>query len=760
MSDGPETVHPRGDDLDVAIGKLRQEKEAAVAAQDYDLALRLREQERELTRKREQLASAPAATGPPAEAPPTATVMRQAPPAATVPRTDAPKVTVPRAEVPAVTVPRAEAPPAATVPRPNPPSVTTPATPGGTEPAEWRPGDSILDRYSVLSLLGEGGMGKVFAVRDRVHGLDFAVKCPRAEALARAGGTEAFVREAETWVDLGLHPHIVSCYFVRTLGNTPRLFAEVAPGGSLADAIRSRRLYEGDPSAILERLIDLAIQFAWGLGYAHEKGLIHRDVKPANVLLAEDGTAKVTDFGLATRNRPGDEGEGGMTPAYCSPEQAAGQTLSPATDLWSYALSILEMFVGEVTWRTGLAATGALEGYLESGPEDPRIPRMPEPVVGLLRQCFRERPEERPRDMREVAATLARAYAAVTGAPYRRLEPRAVDLRADALNNKGVSLHDLGKESAAIAAWDEALAVAPHHPETTFNRAMVGWDLGELTDQEVLDRLAVVKAQGARRADDFLDLARLARGEAAHASPGDGGEEPRTAPRNLVQPTGPVDPALPPRCLRTLAQGAEAVAISPSGRLALVAPVGDFEGAVLFDLVHGETLGRLGKGEGATAVAFTPDGTRAVVAGVSTLPDGRMRAPIHVYDVSTRERVRTIEGHDRTITGLATDGQLVVSASSDVVRVWSLELGARLLSIETGASSVALSPDGRTIWTGDSSGTGILEQLMFGGNKAPSDGPPRIRAWDIETGRPLGDVGSSRVDLQACKLEYSIVSPK
>ena len=115
----------------------------------------------------------------------------------------------------------------------------------------------------------------------------------------------------------------------------------------------------------LERILDITIQFAWGLHYAHEQGLIHQDVKPGNVLVNTDGTVKVTDFGLAKARALAGETpissagqsilvtSGGMTPAYCSPEQANGKPLSRKTDIWSWAISVFEMFVGEPPCRYG-----------------------------------------------------------------------------------------------------------------------------------------------------------------------------------------------------------------------------------------------------------------------------------------------------------------------------------------------------------------------------------------------------------------------
>ena len=220
--------------------------------------------------------------------------------------------------------------------------------------AEWKPGDVILDLYEVTALLGEGGMGQVHKVRHRGWDVDLVVKSPKPEVFAGPRGRDDFVREAETWVGMGLHPQVVTCHYVRSLGGIPRVFAEFVDGGSLSDWIRSGKLYEGGADKALSRILDVAIQFAWGLGYAHEKGFVHQDVKPANLMLTSAGDAKVTDFGLARARMVAGvavaqaSGHGplvttaGMTPAYCSPEQARGEALSRATDFWSWALSVLE----------------------------------------------------------------------------------------------------------------------------------------------------------------------------------------------------------------------------------------------------------------------------------------------------------------------------------------------------------------------------------------------------------------------------------
>lgn len=142
-------------------------------------------------------------------------------------------------------------------------------------------------------------MGVVYRVRHLGWEMDLAMKAPRPELCETDAQVRKFERECEAWVGLGVHPHTVSCAYVRRLGGVPRVFAEWVDGDSLAHWVHQRRLYEGGPRESLRRMIDVAIQFAWGLEHAHQEGMIHQDVRPANVMLTSDGIVKVTDFGLA-----------------------------------------------------------------------------------------------------------------------------------------------------------------------------------------------------------------------------------------------------------------------------------------------------------------------------------------------------------------------------------------------------------------------------------------------------------------------------
>ena len=162
--------------------------------------------------------------------------------------------------------------------------------------SEWNVGDVVLGVYEVKALLGEGGMGRVYRVRHRGWGVDLAVKSPRPEALTLAGGAESFAREAETWVGLGTSPHLVTCHYVRTIDGVPRIFLELVDGGSLADNIAARRSVPSRPRDRLAWTLDIAIQFAWGIAAAHDRDLVHQDIKPGNVMLTSSGVAKAVSY--------------------------------------------------------------------------------------------------------------------------------------------------------------------------------------------------------------------------------------------------------------------------------------------------------------------------------------------------------------------------------------------------------------------------------------------------------------------------------
>jgi len=222
----------------------------------------------------------------------------------------------------------------------------------------WDIGDVIDGLYRVWGKDESGGMGVVYFVEHLGWKTNLAVKSIKPEILRDEKLVKAFIREAKTWVDLGLHPHIVSCFYVRQMGGLLRIFAEYVNGGSLKKALSEGRIKD------FKTILDLAIQFCRGMDYAHRKGLVHRDIKPGNCLLTKDGVLKITDFGLTkalgtvvpelgglviSSVKEGSvsllEGKVG-TPEYMAPEQFEGKA-DFSSDIYSFGVMLFEMVCGK-----------------------------------------------------------------------------------------------------------------------------------------------------------------------------------------------------------------------------------------------------------------------------------------------------------------------------------------------------------------------------------------------------------------------------
>jgi serine/threonine protein kinase len=324
---------------------------------------------------------------------------------------------------------------------------------------------------------------------------------------------ESLKNEAETWVALGLHPHMVTCYYVRPIMGVPAIFMEYIPGGSLNELSKPRpngeapQLFQGDELTRTTRFLDLAIQAAWGLEYAHSRGVLHLDIKPQNLLLEEEtGRLLVTDFGLARAAQvtetpsdsaslwPGDlrsdspttpsmseVGQGAFgTPQYMSPEAVEKQKPTAGFDLWSLALTILELFLGYRPWEYGGTVGAALEQYLSAG--KPLTP-IPPKVMDFLKKSLAFDPVLRYQKAAEVSQVLIDIYQEQTGQIYPRSKPVATPESADNLNNRAVSFLDLGRPDEATRLWKKALKDEPDHITSFFNLALHRYRSKDLTPE-------------------------------------------------------------------------------------------------------------------------------------------------------------------------------------------------------------------------------------------------------------------------------------
>ena len=362
-------------------------------------------------------------------------------------------------------------------------------------PPDWCIGDLIIDTYEVKAVHEGGGMGKVYRCHSRNWNMDLAVKSPRADLFQTEAQKENFTHECETWIMLGLHSHIVTCFYVRQLGGIPRVFAEYIEGGSLKEWIDDGKLYGGGKTDALVRIIDIAIQTAIGLNYAHEKKLIHQDVKSANILMTVEGCAKVADFGLSNARTSVEIGNkkddstrsilcsfGGRTPAYNSPEQAHGYPLTRRTDIYSWAVTVLEMFVGGIRWTDGRVAREVLfylqEGSLDSVPKC--CPQIPDSMATLLSQCLMKDEKLRPHGFEEVTNSLVKIYEQLTKTAYQCSDTDPVELDGDTLNNRMLSLLEMGRvfEPPIQNAYKILLNLEAKHTDHylgRLNKALFHW---------------------------------------------------------------------------------------------------------------------------------------------------------------------------------------------------------------------------------------------------------------------------------------------
>jgi WD40 repeat protein/serine/threonine protein kinase len=616
-------------------------------------------------------------------------------------------------------------------------STAVEAATGSEAGGVWHVGDVILDLYEVKHVHHSGGMGIVYRLHHRGWGVDLALKSPRPERVADDRAKALFEQEAATWIRLGLHPYTVSCYYVRRIHDMPHIFAEYVEGGSLSEWIRDGRLYGEDPARNLARILDIAIQVAWGLQHAHANGLVHQDVKPGNVLVSKRGVAKVTDFGLAksqlvSASTPVDPADptdpaaatvedgtilvssGGLTPGYCSPEQARGQGVSRKTDVWSWGVSFLEMVLGKICWRGGSVADAALADYLRHGAPGSRVAHLPTPVAQVLREVFRRDPDVRLGNMLEIANVLRNAFATVTGQDYPRREPAELSQSAGNLNNRAISLIDLGAPREAHELWHQALVVQAKHPESTYNRGLTRWRAGELAGADFRSELRELCAANP---DDWMPgylvaLAQLEDGElgdavqtlqhavAAHPAQPELAELLAEAEQRLNFTVGPE---------RILADyGAHtcsvtAICVTPDGRSALS---GSGDGAVrVWDLDLGRLRTSLDEHRDLVAtIVVSRDGTRALTASA----DGTAK----LWDLAAGQCLQALVGHSDRVTCAALvgdDGHALTGSSDSTLRLWDLRTGRLLQTMrahEGPVHALAVAPDGRSALSSGGSADG------------------------------------------------------
>ncbi len=547
-----------------------------------------------------------------------------------------------------------------------------------------------LDHYEVLGVVGRGGMGVVLRAHDTRLRRVVAVKL-LAPALAAVGtARKRFAREAQAAAAVR-DEHVVKIHTVCEGASVPYLVMEFVAGVTLEDRVRA----EGplDPS----EAVRIGLQSAQGLAAAHAQGLIHRDVKPGNILL-EGGTGRVklTDFGLARAADDASISRSGViagTPLYMSPEQAKGDHIDARSDLFSLGSVLYTLLTGKPAFRAE-STVAVLGRVCDDAPRPIResSPGVPRWVCAVVERLMAKDPSERIQTAAEVVDLLGR-YLAHAADPDRVPPPppvRGVRIgggnrraRAWAIGAAVVSAATVGVLGYLLLAPDPSAAPVPNTARPVEAQPLAGWHLP--TAEEL----------------------------AARPSPLDGRTRKQIPPGLLALAGGPN--AAPPepvailgdsRFRLTRADKNSFMAQDREGKW-LAVPNGDT--VTLFDSQTGDLVRTLVGSGRMYAVAFSPDGRFLAGASVEGNLGDNTRAPgiVRVWDLAGAEPtvLRTIRTSFVLFVAFNPDGQRLVTAGSEAVRVWNLKTGDEALTIDgqggQGFWLPAVSPDGKKIAWGN-----------------------------------------------------------
>jgi WD40 repeat protein len=551
-------------------------------------------------------------------------------------------------------------------------------------------------RYRVEALLGAGGMGVVYRAEHRLMERQVALKVIHADLVKDPVAVRRFRSEVKAAARLA-HPNIVSAYDAEQAGNIHFLAMEYVEGTTLAQLVaRCGPLPAGEAC-------DRVRQAALGLQHAHEKGMVHRDVKPQNLMLTPEGQVKVLDFGLArlarrtSVQRITNVGEVMGTPDYISPEQATDSSrVDIRTDIYSLGCTLYFLIAGRPPFPDG-SIEDKLLAHLNQLP--PPLKGVPAALELVVERMMAKAPGQRYQTPAEVAQALTPfAQAGKPGAAVQPFTPAPV--------------HPRRRRTVVVAA--AALGVVAVGLTVVLLLALGGSRPAPEPEPERAkkpgpERQADVTPFGAlRRADIPPDVLLVA---------GDG--DPKAVPPELVGVFG--DGRLLPGGIVL------AVAFSPDGRRVAGAGV-DF--LKVWDLQTGHPVaGFRDLGDRRSAMAFSADGR--------FLAAGDLKGEIRLWEVGTGRAAGQFKGHATAVHGLAfsPDGRHLASASKDrTVKVWEVATGKPVFTL-TGHSgpvqSVAFSPDAQV-------GKGGRGRLASSGGGPDPAGKQHLEskviAWEVATG--------------------------
>ena len=335
-------------------------------------------------------------------------------------------------------------------------------------------GQVFLNRYEVLDLVGEGGMAQVYHGIDRVLSRQVAIKVMLPHLADKESSRLRFEREARA-VALLKHPNIVEIYdFSAPPSGRSFIIAEFVDGPSLSELLEQRKRFLPETAAALIWVV------AGALAHAHSKGVVHRDVKPENVLVTRDGTLKLTDFGVAYIM-----GQSRLTatkalvgsPAHMSPEQVMGGRIDHRSDIFSLGTMLFLLSTGHYPY-SAKSDVAVIRQIAEAARPDPyrHDPSFPRELADLIARMMERDPDKRPQDMQEVIDHTGRFLESLGITDIEGLVAdtltKGSDFCADlskqlsaVYTQKGQHLLEQGQPAMAMAMIDRALELDPNNRE-------------------------------------------------------------------------------------------------------------------------------------------------------------------------------------------------------------------------------------------------------------------------------------------------------
>jgi Tol biopolymer transport system component len=594
-----------------------------------------------------------------------------------------------------------------------------------------------LGKYKIIEEVGRGGFAAVYKAMDTTLDRTVALKVLAPHLLWDPTFVQRFQREAKVAANLD-HSNIVTIYEVSQVEGVYFIAMQFLEGRTLS------QILEAEGPLPVSRVQGIAEQIASALDYAHTRGFVHRDVKPTNVIVADDGRATLTDFGLVKAGEGTKLSTTGVifgTPEYMSPEQAEGKKLDTRSDVYSLGVVLFEMLAGRAPFMADTTPAVMYKHVHEPPPLDELLADLPQGAVAVVEKALAKDPADRYQSVGQMVKALQRAVAeapvpaevAPPPSPAMVEEKPEPEIAPSPLVEPVAVFEE---EEEAVPFWQKVplwgwfaiavgglvlLAVAGGvllgrgssrvlrgHADRVFS---VAWSLDGAT-------LASVESSTVILWD--VEMAKQLRTLTGHT----GAVSVAWSPDGAALASGSTDgtvvlwDAATGERLRTLTGHIDvvhSVMWSPDGTMLASAGGYNDRTVIVWDPERGKRLRTLEVHQDVLDVAWSPDG--------ATLASGSTGKTVILWDAKTGERLRTLEGHIIEVNSVvwSPDGATLASGSTDgTVILWDAKTGERLRTLEghtDRVESVAFSPDGVMLASGSFDNTVIV--------------------WDAETGERL-----------------------